>query len=1388
MPITVPTKRRLPIADCQLPIGVGGSPIGGQFRRGSVLVLVMTLLGILFVLGVAFLATMNFEADMIVSESQRNRADTRVSAVVEQLGSTLRDGLKSDSEAPFGNPSAAMSATVYAEMPGVQNKFSPIEPYRDAVGRVYYRWFTDLEASKRSPFRGPMNPDLEIDTTAPPGTRLIPGEPYFVLDADGDGISDSLQVDASVLDFSDAQLAALSARLNPPSNPNGKVYVGMRVIPHGGLVNLNAAHPKLIENVLGVSDIFSKGDPDYGYFQHRPTQNQTAYSPLMQETSLRRRSMFAPHQMLPSWLQGDPFSSKLNGGADMSWQLFPPLPIDLTRRRELCDLSPFQDSDRCFRYSPFAPNQLFNSADLDSPPAWAVRMEPFTSAMIDPNGYEYDRRHLVTTLSHDDLLARGGRASNPKAPGGKEDLLTKMTQANQTAWDPDQCPALLPFEYPDYPQTIANPLDAGGAPCCPTDLGCKLNARKGRLQLSLPYLDDQIAAANSLTDPRLRQEAIDRIFRLIHDAFFLLVRNAAHVTTLEGTPCDPSVVPNPDCVYANGTCGANGKCTVAALPPVPFTNCATNGCSIPGSVCRVDGVCVVQPRYWQDASCAEIPCDVAAGEVCDPILDRCIDPWTGQTHSQALISRTAAALTANFIDYADADDNPTRIALRSLDLEKGMCITGPNTGQACDMDWDCLTGGVCSPPRGMCVKGANTGRACGNDAACGPGGGANSCQPPSKVAGREFDFDPLLPFKPQYVYGLERQPYITEVVTNTDGAGEVASWAVELFNPHANDIDLGTSGYFLYQIPPSGPAPAPIPLNGSITSSRPFIAFVFDPTDSDLNAMIGDKDAGTVVPIPIGATLMFKKDWTLYLVRQHDYAGNLTEIVVDQFVMNGFNLGVDLPPGAGGVYPALFSIERFVRPPTPTNLTSVWTATIPVNATLPGVGESDATTLGDWNGFLPVNPPHPVEVNFANLGIFSRSNGAVSFPTTGSLLMLMRHANRAFPKAGEPMVKNLAFTTQLIGETKIKNPVSGVELATIATEQQIDNGRMPVFDTPTLGTDNNWYSAHHLAPSATQLGAPGNLDTLPWGQLVFDYFTALPLSNAGPYFVADKDRIALPDSLPRVDLDGLRVHGRINLNAAPWKVLAGLPFVPMQKIPVAFKDRIRTTLGLSVPDNHADVIGPGLAESIVAYRDLRPILGTGNYYDGSPAPGYTGPTPPPYARGWDADPSNPANPTSPLSRRGTGFMSVGELANVRHFGAASPFYRIDSGVIGVSSRIDCMVDTDCTGGEVCRNSQCVRLQNYVDAVAGLVALGDWVTVRSQVFTVYGVLRGEDDPTIIDPDPSNPPTLTELRARDADSRALRFQETIDRLPTLLGEPVPTRIGGRTLTRYTDVRND
>lgn len=1408
-------------------------------RRGSVLVLVMTILGILFVVGVAFLATMNFEADMIVSETQNDRTETRVAAAVDQLGSALRDGLMSDPRIPFGNPSVALSPTAYAEMPGVHTSISGVEPHWDpgpdgilgnADDLLVFSPYADVAALRKQPFAGPTLPQgFAIDTRLSNGgmmTQLPNGNPIQgkclggvnkgascdyvpgecpgsvcegprVLDADGDGIVDSLQVDATALDFSDAQFEALAARLNPASNPGGRVFVGIRVLPHGGLVNLNASHPKLIENVLDVSDLRNPPDPDRGYFYHRPTHTQASYSPLLEERSLRRRGFLAPKFMPPSWLLGDPLVSPAAfpaGRADMQWQLFPP-------RHD----SPGFETVFDHRYWPFMPTELF--PDYPEPVSyWAVRMEPFTAAGVDPTGYEYDRRHLVTTVSHDDLLARGGRVSNPNVPSGEEDVLAKMTQANQTAWDPDVCPALLPFEYVDYPQTIANPPDAGGAPCCPTDLSCKLNARKGRLQLSLPYLDDQIDAANRLTDPIKQNEAWNRVIRLIHDAFFLLVRNAARVTTLEGTLCSSNV----DCAYANAVCGAGNRCTVAPPSLIPFKCASAADCSIPGSACRADGICTIQAPYWQDATTAAA-CNAPAGETWNAVLSQCLDAWTGQTRSQALVSRTAAALTANLIDYADADDNPTRIPLRSLDLSTGLCISPPlSVGFVCEMDANCGNGGICLPPRGMCVRGENTkiGRVCGSDAACGAGG---LCVPPANAAGREFDFDAGLPFKPQYVYGLERQPYITEIATLTmPGAGGppappsvLVARAVELFNPYSVVLDL--NGYSIVEVDVAGTAKPAIVLSGTL------------PPDSFIVFASGNTAGLYPLATPLTPALQFENGWTIYLIRRVDYPGAPnTEIVVDQFeVPLDGNVGNTDPAIPVGIY----SSQRMVTEASP------WTATVPQTDERP-IGIAD---LGNWNTYAPLPPPHPVEVNFANLGSFTRPfvsadarNGSVSFPTTGSMLMLMRHANRAWAdgtKFTPGVAPQLSFTPRLVDVTPTEDSM-GVPVL-VEESQQIDNGRMPVFDIgQRSANDQRYYAAHHVSPSETQLDAPGNLDTLPWGQLVFDYFTALPLSSPGPYVDIDPGpdvAVALPDSRPRVDLDGLRVHGRININAAPWKVLSGLPFVPMQKIPLAYKASIRRALGfvkeasapnwlnpaptdLEVLDDQAARIGTELAQAIVAYRDLRTIPtsagpGTGNYADGTPTVEAPSPAAPiAYARGW--------NNTAPMARRGTGFMSVGELANVRHLGAEllppphptgypKSYYRIDAGVIGISSLTPCTDPTPCTPlGEVCDASisKCIRRQNYVEAVAALAALGDWITVRSQVFTVYGILRGEEDQTIIDPDPSAPPTLAELQARDADSRALRFQETFDRLPTFLGEPVPPRIGDRTLTRYTDVRND
>jgi len=469
-------------------------------------------------------------------------------------------------------------------------------------------------------------------------------------------------------------------------------------------------------------------------------------------------------------------------------------------------------------------------------------------------------------------------------------------------------------------------------------------------------------------------------------------------------------------------------------------------------------------------------------------------------------------------------------------------------------------------------------------------------------------------------------------------------------------------------------------------------------------------------------------------------------------------------------------------------------------------------TLADWNGDEPA--VRPVEVNFANVGSFTKPHPfdadsittndlhlGLAFPTTGSMLLLMRHANRSLDEFTR--TKELAFTTWLDDVTKVMvNTGVGVTEVPITEHTQIDNGRIPVFDVGVEQAGAPRQYAHHVSPAIDQeadptkvnpaacgpgtfdpnntCNRPGRLMHLPWGQLVFDYFTVLPLSSLGPYANPLKDPSFVVDlnAPPRVDMTGLRVHGRIDLNAAPWKVLSGLPKIPAWRLPQTFRAQIGAFAQLDMTPNPPPgglppaqpvPIGDQLAQAIVAYREAREVVPpamqgppvnygrTGDYrfeeYDalGSPIGG---------GRGW--------NSPTPSYRRGTGFLTVGELANVRYQyegpnppGPVFPGFRIDGSELDAAS------------------------PDFVKATAKLVALADWETVRSHVFTVYGTLRGDVDLTIAG---TNANETARLQADDVDRRAIRFQETLDRLPTFLGSQSPQSVGRPVVAKYIDARGD
>lgn len=1145
-----------------------------RVRRGSILVLVMTILGLLFVTGVAFMATMNFEAQRMRYESQRSDANPAVGRLMHGMDDVMSDAMSPATNVSFSGLMLG-STKRYAELPGVDNLFSQIEPTKDAFGNYFWSWVTDIKALR------PASPDRFVGSAAtmtprvaPPGATPYefhipvslawrPGvDPVVIatlpvpptpLDADGDGVSDSYEtplVDVPGLD--DKQIDELKKTLNPQFDPDGDLSLGLRVIPHGGLVNLTYSHPSLIANVLGTT----QGMIDAAL---NDAQDNWPYNPGIEEPQLRRRNFLLPQQLTPSGILGNPLIAQTDptGGGDYSQFLFA-----------------IGDALDKHRYWPYGNDELGTLPD--NPPndpdirIHSIRLDPDYPSSA-PLQY-FDRRHLVTSISHDANIRRSVPLiqHDPPVPAtfGNDEILNLMHERNIEAC-PTAAGALLPFELANYPYNLRNEakivighnetVDHSNYCECMLDTDpttgerlCKLDPRKGQLKLSLRELD-------SITNASLRE-------RLIYDTFIMMLLNARESTWG---------------VY------------VGVLQP--------------------DG----STKY----------------------------EWRWNTVGLQAISLTAASLTANMIDYMDGDFVPTEIDVRSLDFSNIMTL-GNNTGT--------------------------------------------------------------------FVYGLERQPFITEVMAQVedDGTGSIVNefYGVEIFNPYSASIDL--TGYSIVTN-----APLAYPLSGQIPSGG-FIAY-YGP-----NAPPPEANAtGTQIQVPL---LKFTENGTIKLFRTVPGSAGLVDMLVDQFTYSG-DLGKKI------VAPAPFISHQ--RSAT-SNPAQRWTAPIPsvYEAGTPTLGAGSATA--DYDFTLP-----PVYLGNADTGTF-----ASAFLTPGMMLMLSRHAN----------TQGAAFTVKL-NDPAEQGP---------AGQLPIDNGRMPVFDPYVKHRYPADDDPTNGGGAGSSVNRPGDVMHLPWGQFVFDYFTTLPVSSPGPYDDSSGTAVTVnPLAPPKVDMDGLRVHGRININAAPWKVLEGLPFTQLNLIPQvdlqnAFQLALSPPTGGLIPTTTVTSIGPERAKAIVAYRELREFLDpmnplvtlTGNYD---------------LIRGWTA-----AAPDI-TTRRGPGYMTIGELANVRHYGSAAPFsppgldaYQLDAG------QLDPTLST---------------APDYLSAIAFLACLQDWATVRSDTFTVYGTLRGVEDQTIID-DTGNVTVDQDLRTKDVDSRALRFQETISRIPMFGGSAAPSRIGDRVIARYIDARGD
>ncbi|MEP0846556.1 MAG: hypothetical protein HRF50_07000 [Phycisphaerae bacterium] len=393
-----------------------------------------------------------------------------------------------------------------------------------------------------------------------------------------------------------------------------------------------------------------------------------------------------------------------------------------------------------------------------------------------------------------------------------------------------------------------------------------------------------------------------------------------------------------------------------------------------------------------------------------------------------------------------------------------------------------------------------------------------------------------------------------------------------------------------------------------------------------------------------------------------------------------------------------------------------------------------------------------------------------SFPTVGFLLFVPRFANVSLYNGTTGLLERTVPTSELLrrqwnnleAETQAEADADSEDANAppwaLSADYPADFGHMPVFDNGQKYDGDSYF---------------GDAGEVPWGLLVFDYFTTV-----------DPDKV-----------DPLRIPGRININTAPWYVLSKIPMLgPNQPTDGDFSTHLLSallrrdngafitspdgwpspsfwdpTVGVLVGANvdgsivrtmiedyatsselsapawlpyvatPEDVtkglyrLGPWLAQSAVAYRDGVQVLSVDaaqpwsvftdsqlrNETNGevvtNPGSGTVGPTGVGYR---NVVYYGEMRGTSPSSDNGDnradrptkfGFLTVGELANVKGFDS--------SAFLDLPPWAGATPETTALG-----------LGDFVKGVS-LLALIDsqWLTTRSNTFTVYTSVMDREDP-------------------------------------------------------------